>query len=126
MEAVKKFKADHEKHLKQAIDELVASGVEEGFVIFETEGEKFVQLTYDKGEGLTLELSRVSMSPEEQGRLRQLEEMEAATETEITYLLQIGVDTRMGAGLADRIFREVFQCKGDYRVQATLDIESTE
>lgn len=126
MEAVKKFKADHEKHLKKAIDELVASGVEEGFVIFETEGEKFVQLTYDKGEGLTLELSRVSMSLEEQGRLTKLEEMEAATETEISYLLQIGVDARMGACLADRIFREVFLCEGDYRVQATLDIESTE
>ena len=66
------------------------------------------------------------MSPEEQQRLKGLEGMEAVSETELSYLLQVGVDTRMGAELANRIFRDVFQCGDDYRVVATLDIETTE
>jgi len=107
MEAVREFRKDHQKHLKTAMDALVGSSAEEGFVIFETDGGKFLQFTYDKGEGLTFE---------------ELEGMEALTETELSYLLQVGTDTRMGAELANRIFREVFQCRDDYRVVATLDI----
>lgn len=126
MEAVKEFKTEHEKHLKSAMDELIGSGAEEGFVIFETAGGKFLQFTFDGGEGLTFDLPRVSMSPEEQQRLKGLEGMEAVSETELSYLLQVGVDTRMGAELANRIFRDVFQCGDDYRVVATLDIETTE
>lgn len=126
MEAVKEFKTDHEKHLKAAMDSLIASGAEEGFVIFETDDGKFLQLTYDKGEGLTFDLPRVNMSPQEQKRLKELEGMEAITETELSYLLQVGTDTRMGADLAHRIFRDVFQCGGAYRVVATLDVETTE
>jgi hypothetical protein len=122
MEAVKEFKTDHEKHLKSAMDELVAAGAEDGFVIFETDGGKFLQFTYNVGEGLTFDLPRVSMSPEEKQRLTELEGMEAMTETELSYLLQVGTDTRMGAELADRIFREVFQCRKDYRVVATRDM----
>lgn len=124
MEAVKEFKTDHEKHLKTAMDELVASGAEEGFVIFETDDGKFLQFTYDKGEGLTFDLPRVNMSPEERQRLKELEGMEAITETELSYLLQIGVDTRMGGELANRIFRDVFQREDGYRVVATLDVET--
>jgi len=126
MEAVKEFKTDHEKHLKTAMDDLIASGAEEGFVIFETDDGKFLQFTYDKGEGLTFDLPRVNMSPQERQRLKELEGMEAITETELSYLLQIGVDTRMGAELSNRIFLDVFQCGANYRVVATLDIETTE
>ncbi len=126
MEAVKEFKTDHEKHLKTAMDDLIASGAEEGFVIFETDDGKFLQFTYDKGEGLTFDLPRVNMSPQERQRLKELEGMEAITETELSYLLQVGVDTRMGAELANRIFLDVFQCGDAYRVVATLDIETTE
>src|SRR3990170_4699904 len=102
MEAVREFRKDHQKHLKTAMDALVGSSAEEGFVIFE--------------------LPRVGMSAQEQQRLKELEGMEALTETELSYLLQVGTDTRMGAELANRIFREVFQCRDDYRVVATLDI----
>ena len=126
MEAVKEFKTDHEKHLKAAMDSLIASGAEEGFVIFETDDGKFLQFTYDKGDGLTFDLPRVNMSPQEQKRLKELEGMEAITETELSYLLQVGTDTRMGADLAHRIFRSVFQCGDTYRVVATLDVETTE
>ena len=54
MEAVKEFKTEHQKHLKSAMDELITAGgagAEEGFVIFETDGGKFLQLTYNMGEG---------------------------------------------------------------------------
>jgi len=123
---VKEFKTDHKKHMKTAMDDLVASGTEEGFVIFETDAGKFLQFTYNKGEGLTFDLPRVNMSPQEQQRLKGLEGLDAITETELSYLLQIGIDTRMGAQLADRIFRDVFHCGSDYRVVATLDIETAE
>jgi len=126
MEAVKEFKSDHEKHLKTSMDSLISSGAEEGFVIFETDDGKFLQFTYDKGEGLTIDLPRVNMSPQEQKRLKELEGMEAITETELSYLLQVGVDTRMGAALAHRIFRDVFGCGSGYRVVATLDVQTTE
>ena len=33
MEAVKEFSTDHEKHLKSAMDHLVTSGADEGFVV---------------------------------------------------------------------------------------------
>ena len=127
MEAVKEFKTEHEKHLKSAMDELIkagAVGAEEGFVIFETDGGKFLQLTYNTGEGLTFDLPRVSMSGEEQQKLTDLEGMEAVTKTETSYLLQVGTDTNLGADLANRIFREVFQCRNGYPVVATLDIET--
>ena len=122
MEAVKEFKSDHQKHMKTAMDGLVSSGAEEGFVIFETDDGKFLQFAYNKGEGLTFDLPRVNMSPQEQQRLKEQEGLDAITETELSYLLQIGVDTKMGARLADRIFQDVFQCGKDYRVVATLDI----
>ncbi len=127
MEAVKEFKTEHEKHLKSAMDELItasAAGAEDGFVIFETDGGKFLQLTYNMGEGLTFDLPRVSMSSDEQRKLIGLEGMEAVTETETSYLLQVGTDTHLGAELANRIFREVFQCRNGYPVVATLDIET--
>ena len=127
MEAVKEFKTEHEKHLKSAMDELTsagAAGAEEGFVIFETDGGKFLQLTYNMGEGLTFDLPRVSLSAEEQQKLIGLEGMEAVTKTETSYLLQVGTDTHLGAELANRIFREVFQCRNGYPVVATLDIET--
>ncbi len=127
MEAVKEFKTEHQKHLKSAMDELITAGgagAEEGFVIFETDGGKFLQLTYNMGEGLTFDLPRVSMSPDEQEKLIGLEGMEAVTETETSYLLQVGTDTHLGAELANRIFREVFQCRSGYPVVATLDIET--
>ncbi len=127
MEAVKEFKTEHEKHLKSAMDELItagAAGAEEGFVIFETDGGKFLQLTYNRGEGLTFDLPRVSMSSDEQQKLIGLEGMEAIAETETSYLLQVGTDTHLGAELANRIFREVFQCRNGYPVVATLDIET--
>ncbi|MGH9463493.1 MAG: hypothetical protein ACRD1X_19995 [Vicinamibacteria bacterium] len=123
---MKEFKTDHKKHMKTAMDDLIASGTEGGFVIFETDDGKFLQFTYNKGEGLTFDLPRVNMSPQEQQRLKGLEGLEAITETELSYLLQIGVDTKMGAQLADRIFRDVFQCGSGYRVVATLDIETAE
>ncbi len=127
MEAVKEFKTEHEKHLKSAMDELItasAAGAEEGFVIFETDGGKFLQLTYNRGEGLTFDLPRVSMSSDEQQKLIGLEGMEAVAETETSYLLQVGTDTHLGAELANRIFHEVFQCRNGYPVVATLDIET--
>ncbi len=127
MEAVKEFKTEHEKHLKSAMDALITAGgagAEEGFVIFETDGGKFLQLTYNRGEGLTFDLPRVSMSSDEQQKLIGLEGMEAVTETETSYLLQVGTDTHLGAELANRIFREVFQCRNGYPVVATLDIET--
>ena len=106
------------------MDELIAAGAEGGFVIFETEGGKFLQLAYNMGEGLTFELPRVSMSAAEQQKLTGLEGMEAVTETETSYLLQLGTDTHLGADLANRIFREVFECENNYPVVATLDIET--
>ena len=124
MEAVKEFKTEHEKHLKSAMDELTRAGAEEGFVIFETDGGKFLQLTYNKGEGLMFDLPRVSLSAEEQQKLTALEGMEAVSETETSYLLKVGTDTNLGAELANRIFLEVFQCRNGYPVVATLDIET--
>jgi hypothetical protein len=126
MEAVKEFKTDHKKHMKAAMDDLIASGTDEGFVIFETDDGKFLQFAYNKGDGLTFDLPRVNMSPQEQQRLKELEGLEAVTETELSYLLQIGIDTKMGAQLADRIFQEVFGCGSDYRLVATLDVETDE
>ncbi len=123
MEAVKEFTTDHQKHLKVAMDELVASGVDDGFVIFETDEGKFLQFTYSRGDGLTFDLSRMGLTEGEIGRATQLEGMEVRTETEMSYLIQVGVDTRMGARLADSVFREVFHCSKNYRIQATIDIE---
>ena len=123
MEAVKEFTTDHQTHLKAAMDELVVSGVDDGFVIFETDEGKFLQFTYGRGEGLTFDLSRMGLTEGEVERVTQLEGMQAMTETEMSYLVQVGVDTRMGARLADSVFREVFRCPQNYRIQATIDIE---
>lgn len=123
MEAVKEFTTDHQTHMKAAMDELVASRVDDGFVIFETDEGKFLQFTYGTGEGLTFDLSRMGLTEGEVERVTQLEGMEARTETEMSYLVQVGVDTRMGARLADSVFREVFRCPQNYRIQATIDIE---
>ncbi len=123
MEAVKEFTTDHQTHLKAAMDELVVSGVDDGFVIFETDEGKFLQFTYGRGEGLTFDLSRMGLTEGEVERVTQLEGMETMTQTEMSYLVQVGVDTRMGARLADSVFREVFHCPQNYRIQATIDIE---
>jgi len=122
MESVKEFRTDHLKHLKAAMDELVAAGVDDGFVIFETDEGKFCQFSYSRGQGLTFDLPRISLTQEERERATGIEAMEARTETDLSYLIQIGVDTRMGALLTDNIFRKVFLCPEGYRVQATLDI----
>ncbi len=123
MDAVKEFTTDHQTHLKAAMNELVSSGVDDGFVIFETDEGKFLQFTYSKGEGLTFDLSRIGLTEGEVERFTQLEGMGAMVETEMSYLLQVGVDTRMGARLADSVFREVFRCPQNYRIQVTIDIE---
>lgn len=104
------------------MDDLVASGVDEGFVIFETDEGKFLQFTYDTGSGFTFDLPRMGLTEGEMERFTELEGMEAVIETDMSYLLQVGVDTRMGARIADSIFREVFGCSDNYRVQATIDI----
>lgn len=122
MEAVKEFSTDHIKHLKTAMDELIASSVDEGFVIFETDEGKFLQFTYSRGEGLILELPRVGLTEEELQRVCKIEGLEAMTETELSILLQVGVDTKMGARLANCIFRQVFICPEDYHIQATIDV----
>ncbi len=124
METVREFSTDHQKHLKTAMDELVASGVEDGFVIFETDEGKFLQFTFNKGDGLTFDLPRMGLTEEELQQVCKLEGLEAMTETEISYLLKVGVDTKMGARLANCIFRQVFGCSEDYRIQATTDIEA--
>jgi hypothetical protein len=123
METVKEFNSDHQKHLKMAMDELIVSGVDDGFVIFETDEGKFLQFAYNKGDGLTFDLPRVGLTEEELSKVCKIEGLEAMTETEISFLLKVGVDTKMGARLADCIFRQVFGCSEDYRVQATIDIE---
>jgi hypothetical protein len=122
MEAVKEFSTDHIKHLKDAMDELIALGVEDGFVIFETDEGKFLQFTYSRAEGLTFDLPRMGLTEEELQRVCKIEGLEAKTETEISILLQVGVDTKMGARLANCVFREVFGCPEDYHVQATIDV----
>lgn len=122
MEAVKEFTTDHQKHLKATMDELVASGVDEGFVIFETDEGKFLQFTYGRGEGLTFDLSRMGLTDEELERVSKLEGTEAMKETEMSFLLQVGVDTRMGARLAHSVFKDVFGYTENYRVLATIDI----
>lgn len=122
MEAVKEFSTDHLKHLKAAMDELIASGVDDGFVIFETDEGKFLQFTYSRGEGLTFDLPRMGLTEEELQRVCQVEGLEAKTETEISILVQVGVDTKMGARLANCVFRQVFGCPEDYHLQATIDV----
>ena len=122
MEAVKEFSTDHIKHLKAAMDELIASGVDDGFVIFETDEGKFLQFTYSRGNGLTFDLPRMGLTEEELQRVCKVEGLEAKTETEISILLQVGVDTKMGARLANCVFRQVFGCPDDYYVQATIDV----
>ena len=124
MEAVKEFTTDHQKHLKAAMDKLVGSGVDDGFVIFETDEGKFLQFTYSRGDGLTFDLSRMGLTEGEVERVTHLEGLEAMTETEMSYLMQVGVDTRMGARIADSVFRKVFRCSKNYRIQATIDIEA--
>ncbi len=121
MESVKEFRTDHLKHLKATMDELVGAGVDDGFVIFETDEGKFCQFSYSRGRGLTFDLPRIGLTEEERKHVTSIEAMEARTETNLSYLTQIGVDTRMGALLADNIFRKVFLCPEDYRIQATLD-----
>ena len=123
MNAAKEFKSDHTKHLKAAMDELVNAGVDDGFIIFETDDGKFLQFTYGKGEGLTFDLPRMGLSEGEISRVCKVEGLEAMNETELSFLLKIGVDTRMGARLANCIFRSVFRCPEDYTVQATIDLE---
>ncbi len=122
METVREFNTDHQKHLKSAMDELIASGVDDGFVIFETDDGKFLQFSFNKGDGLTFDLPRMGLTDEELQRVCKIEGFEAKTETEISILLKVGVDSKMGAHLANCIFRQVFGCSEDYRVQATIDI----
>jgi hypothetical protein len=122
MEAVREFSTDHIKNLKAAMDELIASGVDDAFVIFETDEGKFLQFSYSRGEGLTFDLPRMGLTEEELQRVCRVEGLEAKTETEISILLKVGVDTQMGARLANCIFRQVFSCPDDYRVQATIDV----
>ena len=122
METVREFSTDHQKHLKSAMDELIASGVDDGFVIFETDDGKFLQFSFNKGDGLTFDLPRMGLTDEELQRVCKIEGLEAKTETEISILLKVGVDSKMGAHLANCIFRQVFGCSEDYRVQATIDI----
>lgn len=119
--AMKEFKVDHEKNLRLAMEQLVGSGVEGGFVIFETEGDKSLEFSYSHRDGLTLEMPRLGMSSEERQRLSSLEGLEAMTEDEVSHHIQVGLDTRVGARLANRIFREVFRCPADYKVRVTID-----
>ena len=123
MDALKEFNTDHVKYIKAAMDELVNAGVDDGFIIFESDEGRFLQFTYRKGEGLTFDLPRIGLSEEELSRVCKVEGLEAMNETEMSFLLKIGVDTRMGARLAHCIFRSVFGCPGDYKVQATIDLE---
>ncbi len=105
MNAVRDFNTEHVKCIKAAMDELVNAGVDDGFIIFESDEGKFLQFTYSKGEGLTFDLPRMGLSEEELSRVCKVEGLEAMNETELSFLLQIGVDTRMGARLANCIFR---------------------
>ena len=123
MNALRDFNTEHVKCIKAAMDELVNAGVDDGFIIFESDEGKFLQFTYSKGEGLTFDLPRMGLSEEELSRVCKVEGLEAMNETELSFLLQIGVDTRMGARLANCIFRSVFGCPEDYRVQVTIDLE---
>ncbi len=123
MNAVRDFNTDHVKYIKAAMDELVNAGVDEGFIIFESDEGKFLQFTYSKGDGLTFDLPRMGLSEEELSRVCKVEGLEAMNETEMSFLLQIGVDTRMGARLVNCIFRSVFGCPEDYKVQVTIDLE---
>ena len=123
MNAVKEFHTEHVKYIKAAMDELVNAGVDDGFIIFESDEGKFLQFTYSKGEGLTFDLPRMGLSEEELSRVCKVDGLEAMNETELSFLLQIGVDTRMGARLTNCIFRSVFGCPEDYKVQVTIDLE---
>lgn len=123
MNAVKEFHTEHVKYIKAAMDELVNAGVDDGFIIFESDEGKFLQFTYSKGEGLTFDLPRIGLSEEELSRVCKVDGLEAMNETELSFLLQIGVDTRMGARLTNCIFRSVFGCPEDYKVQVTIDLE---
>jgi hypothetical protein len=123
METVREFSTDHQKHLKMAMDELVSAGLDDGFVIFETDDGKFLQFSYNKGDGLTFDLPRMGLTEEELQKMCKIEGLEAMTETEISFLLKVGVDTKMGARLANCIFRQVFGCSEDYHIQATIDLE---
>jgi hypothetical protein len=123
MNAIKEFNSDHINQLKAAMDELVNSGVDDGFIIFETDEGRFVQFTYSTGEGLTFDLPRMGLSEGEVSRVCKVEGLEAMNETEMSFLLKIGVDTRMGARLANCIFRSVFRCPEDYNVHVTIDLE---
>ncbi len=118
---VRDFSSDHEKNLRLAMEELVGSGVEGGFVIFETEGDKSLEFSYSKKDGLTLELPRLGLSPQESERLSSLEGLESIAEDEVSYHLQVGLDTRVGARLAHHVFREVYRCPERYRIHVTLD-----
>lgn len=118
---VRDFSTDHEKNLRLAMEALVGSGVEGGFVIFETEGDKSLEFSYSKKDGLTLELPRLGLTPEESERLSSLEGLESMTEDEVSYHMQVGLDTRVGARMAHRVFREVFRCPERYPVHVTLD-----
>jgi hypothetical protein len=118
---VRDFSTEHEKNLRLAMEELVGSGVEGGFLIFETEGNKTLEFSYSKKDGLTLELPRPGLTPEEKQRLSKVEGLESMTEDEVSFHLQVGLDTRVGARMAHRVFREVFRCPERYPVHVTLD-----
>jgi hypothetical protein len=64
----------------------------------------------------------MGLTEDELQRVCKIEGLEAMNETEMSFLLKVGVDTRMGARLANCIFREVFRCPDNYRVQATIDV----
>ena len=67
--------------------------------------------------------SRIAALEDELSKVCKVDGLEAMTETEMSFLLRIGVDTRMGARLANCIFRSVFGCPEDYKVQTTIDLE---
>jgi hypothetical protein len=88
METVNEFSTDHIRHFKAAMDELVASGGDDGFVIFETDEGRFIQFTYSRGVGLTLELPRPDLTEDELQRVCKVDGLEAMNDTEMS-LLQI-------------------------------------
>jgi hypothetical protein len=120
--AEREFNTDHEKHLRQAMDELISSGVEGGFVVFETDGDKSIEFSYSHQDGLTLDLPLLGLTDEEKARVGMIEGLEGVTDTDVSKQLQVGLDTRIGARIAHRVFREVFRCKEKYPVRVTLDI----
>ena len=116
--------SNHVAQIDDALQELLRTGNEGGFVIVEIAGtEQFVQFAGSAGEPILLDFPVINLSADEQGRADALfGSIPGVKKTEDGFTVDFGTDTNAAARLGARVLAEVHGAGAD----ATLSISAGE